>query len=107
MAVGADLAYPAVPGRRTAQIKIVNSYLPRLHAAATHDAALGGAFMPGVSRSRSAEGALAVPRLRRARPSHDPVRVRCGATRSLQDLRFATGLKNVWTTLDEPYRQRS
>ena len=32
VAVGADLAYPGVAGRRTAQIRMVNSYLPRLHA---------------------------------------------------------------------------
>ena len=45
VAVGADLAYPGVAGRRTAQIRMVNSYLPRLHAAATTDAALALAFV--------------------------------------------------------------
>lgn len=45
VAVGADLAYPEVVGRRTTQIRMVNSYLPRLHAAATTDPALGLAFV--------------------------------------------------------------
>ena len=43
--MGADLAYPGVAGRRTAQIRMVNSYLPRLHAAATTDPALALAFV--------------------------------------------------------------
>lgn len=45
VAVGADLAYPQVPGRRTAQIRMVNAYLPRLHAGASVDPALGLAFV--------------------------------------------------------------
>jgi 2-polyprenyl-6-methoxyphenol hydroxylase-like FAD-dependent oxidoreductase len=45
MAVGADLAFPNVPGRRTAKIRIANSYLPKLLAAAATDAALGRAFV--------------------------------------------------------------
>ncbi len=44
VAVGADLAFPDVPGRRTIQVRLANAYLPRLHAAATRDAALSGAF---------------------------------------------------------------
>ena len=44
IAVGADLAYPEVPGERTAQIRLVNSYLPKLHAAAASDPSLGRAF---------------------------------------------------------------
>ena len=31
------LAFPQVPGRRPARIRLVNAYLPRLHAAAAHD----------------------------------------------------------------------
>jgi len=45
IAVGADLAFPGVPGTRTAKIRLVNAYLPRLHAAAAHDVALGEAFV--------------------------------------------------------------
>jgi 2-polyprenyl-6-methoxyphenol hydroxylase-like FAD-dependent oxidoreductase len=45
VAVGADLAYPEVAGRRTAQIRMVNSYLPQLHAGARVDPALGLAFV--------------------------------------------------------------
>ncbi|MGH3780242.1 MAG: FAD-dependent oxidoreductase [Pseudonocardiaceae bacterium] len=44
IAVGADLAFPAVPGVRTVKIRLVNAYLPRLQAAAVHDAALSAAF---------------------------------------------------------------
>lgn len=45
VAVGGDLAFPAVPGRRTARVRLVNAYLARLHAAAEHDAALATAFL--------------------------------------------------------------
>jgi 2-polyprenyl-6-methoxyphenol hydroxylase-like FAD-dependent oxidoreductase len=45
IAVGADLAFPAVPGTRTAKIRMVNAYLPKLHAAASTDPALAGAFI--------------------------------------------------------------
>ncbi|MGH3922520.1 MAG: hypothetical protein ACRDTT_06570, partial [Pseudonocardiaceae bacterium] len=43
--VGADLAFPGVPGRRTAKVRLVNAYLPRLHAAASTDSSLARAFM--------------------------------------------------------------
>jgi 2-polyprenyl-6-methoxyphenol hydroxylase-like FAD-dependent oxidoreductase len=45
IAVGGDLASPAVAGRRTAKIRLVNAYLPRLHAAAADDPALARAFV--------------------------------------------------------------
>ncbi|MGB6165867.1 MAG: FAD-binding monooxygenase [Pseudonocardiaceae bacterium] len=45
LAVGADLGFPDVPGTRTVRIRLVNAYLPRLHAAAVHDATLGAAFV--------------------------------------------------------------
>ena len=45
IAIGADLAVPEVPGTRTAKVRLVNAYLPRLHAAAAHDVALGAAFI--------------------------------------------------------------
>ncbi len=44
IAVGADLAFPDVPGTRTAKTRLVNAYLPRLQAAAAHDAPLSVAF---------------------------------------------------------------
>jgi 2-polyprenyl-6-methoxyphenol hydroxylase-like FAD-dependent oxidoreductase len=44
IAVGADLALPDVPGTRTVKIRLVNAYMPRLHAAAVHNAALSAAF---------------------------------------------------------------
>ena len=45
IAVGADLAFPQVPGRRAARVRLVNAYLPRLHAAAAHDDALAAALV--------------------------------------------------------------
>lgn len=45
IATGADLAFPGVPGRRTAMVRLVNAYLPRLHAAAATDASLSEAFV--------------------------------------------------------------
>lgn len=45
IAAGGDLAFPQVPGRRTARVRLVNAYLPRLHAAAAHDPSLGEAFV--------------------------------------------------------------
>jgi 2-polyprenyl-6-methoxyphenol hydroxylase-like FAD-dependent oxidoreductase len=43
--VGADLAFPAVPGTRTVKVRLINTYLPRLHAAAAHDETLSTAFV--------------------------------------------------------------
>ncbi len=40
IAVGADLAFPEVPGARSAKVRLVNAYLPRLHAAAADDGRL-------------------------------------------------------------------
>jgi hypothetical protein len=45
IAVGADLAFPQVPGKRSAKVRLVNAYLPRLHAAAAHDDALAAALV--------------------------------------------------------------
>jgi flavin-dependent dehydrogenase len=42
--VGADLAFPDVPGTRTVKVRLVNAYIRRLQAAAVHDAALSAAF---------------------------------------------------------------
>jgi 2-polyprenyl-6-methoxyphenol hydroxylase-like FAD-dependent oxidoreductase len=40
IAVGADLAFPQVPGSRPAKVRLTNAYLPRLHAAAADDGTL-------------------------------------------------------------------
>ncbi|RIV39626.1 NAD(P)/FAD-dependent oxidoreductase [Micromonospora radicis] len=45
IAVGADLRFPGVRGRRTPAVRLVNAYLARLHAAASNDAVLGAAFL--------------------------------------------------------------
>lgn len=45
MAVGGDLQHPAVPGRRTADVRLVNAYLARLRPAAHGDARLSEAFV--------------------------------------------------------------
>jgi hypothetical protein len=45
IAVGGDLAFPGVQGRRTLKARLVSAYLARLHAAAAHDASLASAFL--------------------------------------------------------------
>ena len=45
IAVGGDLAFPGVQGRRTLKARLVSAYLARLHAAAAHDASLSSAFL--------------------------------------------------------------
>jgi hypothetical protein len=45
IAVGGDLIFPGVPGRRTLKGRLVNAYIARLHAAAAHDAHLATAFI--------------------------------------------------------------
>jgi 2-polyprenyl-6-methoxyphenol hydroxylase-like FAD-dependent oxidoreductase len=45
IAAGGDLVFPGVKGRRTLRVRLVNSYLARLHAAAAHDASLASAFV--------------------------------------------------------------
>ena len=44
MTIGADLANPEVPGKRTTAVRLANAYVPRLHAAAATDPALTVAF---------------------------------------------------------------
>jgi 2-polyprenyl-6-methoxyphenol hydroxylase-like FAD-dependent oxidoreductase len=45
IAVGGDLIFPGVPGRRTLKGRLVNAYIARLHAAAAYDAQLASAFL--------------------------------------------------------------
>jgi 2-polyprenyl-6-methoxyphenol hydroxylase-like FAD-dependent oxidoreductase len=65
VAVGADLAFPGVAGRRTAQVRMVNSYLPRLHAAARTDPTLGAAFVRVVGLLERPESLLRPDRVAR------------------------------------------
>jgi 2-polyprenyl-6-methoxyphenol hydroxylase-like FAD-dependent oxidoreductase len=45
MAAGGDLVFPGVQGRRTRKIRLMSTYITRLHAAAAHDAHLATAFV--------------------------------------------------------------
>lgn len=45
VAVASDLRFPGVAGRRTAGVRLLNWYLPRLHRAAHADAAVSKAFL--------------------------------------------------------------
>jgi 2-polyprenyl-6-methoxyphenol hydroxylase-like FAD-dependent oxidoreductase len=45
IAVGTDLRFPEVVGRRSAKIRFVNAYVHQLHRAATADPVLGAAFL--------------------------------------------------------------
>lgn len=65
IAVSADLAFPDVPGTRTLKIRLVNAYMPRLHAAAVHDAALSAAFSRVVGLIDRPEGLLRPDRVLR------------------------------------------
>jgi 2-polyprenyl-6-methoxyphenol hydroxylase-like FAD-dependent oxidoreductase len=44
LSTGADLALPAVEGRRSGRVRLVNRYLGRLRATAEHDPAVAAAF---------------------------------------------------------------
>ncbi|HEX8095341.1 FAD-dependent monooxygenase [Jatrophihabitans sp.] len=45
IAVGTDLRFPEVIGRRTPKVRFVNAYVHRLHVAAVADPVLGAAFL--------------------------------------------------------------
>ena len=45
MATGGDLAFPAVVGRRTMQMRLLHRYLTKLLAGSAHDPRLGRAFL--------------------------------------------------------------
>jgi 2-polyprenyl-6-methoxyphenol hydroxylase-like FAD-dependent oxidoreductase len=80
MARGADLALPAVPGRRSSPQRLMAAYIAHLHAAAAHDERLATAFVrvsgmvdgpaallhPGVALR--VVGPFLASRLRSARP---------------------------------------
>jgi 2-polyprenyl-6-methoxyphenol hydroxylase-like FAD-dependent oxidoreductase len=65
IAVGSDLAYPQVPGKRSAKVRLVNAYLPRLHAAAVHDEALGASLVRVIGLKDRPEGLLRPDRMLR------------------------------------------
>jgi 2-polyprenyl-6-methoxyphenol hydroxylase-like FAD-dependent oxidoreductase len=45
ISAGGDLAFPGVEGHRTLKVRLGNSFMTRLHAAATHDAGITEAFI--------------------------------------------------------------
>jgi 2-polyprenyl-6-methoxyphenol hydroxylase-like FAD-dependent oxidoreductase len=45
ISAGGDLRFPGVAGRRSAKVRMVNTYLERLHAAAERDPRVGRAFL--------------------------------------------------------------
>lgn len=65
IATGADLAFHGVTGRRTRKVRLVNAYLPRLHAAAAHDAELAAAFVRVTGLLDRPEGLLRPDRVLR------------------------------------------
>jgi 2-polyprenyl-6-methoxyphenol hydroxylase-like FAD-dependent oxidoreductase len=58
IAAGADLAFPQVPGRRSAKVRMVNAYMPRLHAAAARDQTLAAALVRVIGLKDRPEGLL-------------------------------------------------
>jgi 2-polyprenyl-6-methoxyphenol hydroxylase-like FAD-dependent oxidoreductase len=65
IAVGADLRFPDVAGRRTARVRLVNGYMERLHVAAEHDPEVGRAFLRVVNLLDPPERLFAPSTLRR------------------------------------------
>ena len=45
ISAGGDLAFPDVRGRRTPAVRMINAYLPKVHAAAAHDVDMAVAFI--------------------------------------------------------------
>jgi 2-polyprenyl-6-methoxyphenol hydroxylase-like FAD-dependent oxidoreductase len=70
IAVGADLAFPGVPGKRTAKIRMVNAYVPRFHAGAATDASLAAAFIRVLGMVDRPEGLLRPDRALRVLWAH-------------------------------------
>ncbi|HKR50830.1 MAG TPA: hypothetical protein VJT72_14850 [Pseudonocardiaceae bacterium] len=68
--VGADLAFPEVPGRRTVKVRMVNVYLPALYAAASTDSSLARAIVRVMGMVDQPEGLLRPDRLLRVLRAH-------------------------------------
>ena len=65
IAVGADLAFPQVPGPRSVKVRFVNAYLPRLHAAAADDGELALAMIRVIGLKDRPEGLMRPDRVLR------------------------------------------
>lgn len=65
IAVGADLAFPQVPGPRPAKVRLVNAYPPRLHAAAAGDGELALAMIRVIGLKDRPEGLMRPDRMLR------------------------------------------
>jgi len=65
IAVGADLAFPQVPGPRPAKVRFVNAYLPRLHAAAADDGELALSMIRVIGLKDRPEGLMRPDRMLR------------------------------------------
>jgi len=65
IAVGADLAFPQVPGPRPAKVRLVNAYLPRLHAAAADDGELALSMIKVIGLKSRPEGLMRPDRMLR------------------------------------------
>jgi 2-polyprenyl-6-methoxyphenol hydroxylase-like FAD-dependent oxidoreductase len=65
IAVGSDLAFPEVPGKRSAKVRLINAYLPRLHAAAARDEALATSLVRVIGLKDRPAGLLRPDRMLR------------------------------------------
>jgi 2-polyprenyl-6-methoxyphenol hydroxylase-like FAD-dependent oxidoreductase len=74
IATGSDLAFPDVRGRRSARTRLVNAYLPRLHAAAATDTRLGAAFVRVTGLLAAPTSLLRPDRVLRVLLSREPSR---------------------------------
>ena len=77
LSVGADLALPAVKGRRSARVRLINAYLRRLRATAMHDHHVAAAFSAVVGMlappGHVLRPAIAVRVARGPRPAGAPI----------------------------------
>lgn len=62
MAVGGDLRFPHIEGRRTPRVKLLNAYISRLHIAAESDPVVGNAFL-NVTNLMAPPQSLFAPRI--------------------------------------------
>lgn len=82
LAACSDLRFPAVQGRRTAKIAMVNRYLAHYFRAAEHDDELGHAFLEVLNLVAPPESLMSprkMLRVLRRRPAHAPTPAPTGA----------------------------
>ena len=72
MALGADLSFPEVEGRRTAANRMLSRYVGKLQAGAVHDPRLGRAFLRATSLVDPPPALLRPSVLLRTITAHDP-----------------------------------